>query len=323
MNIEAARGGAVTWGPERTVVEFPFSFAVITGADHKYYSLLIELLDSLIDCAAGKKIPVCVLDFGLEPAQVGQLESRGVRIAIPDWDIAFPDRAKYGSWYKAITARPFLAKHFPGFDVYLWIDSDIWVQDLSAIELYLSVAWSGRLAVTSQIDRSYQSLYKWQRPRFNTLAFREYRRAYGWRVANRLGRNPLVNSGAFALRADAPHWALWQDALTRGLQRSSSALRDQTALNYVVFNDRPPTGLVPAWCNWICIDGTPMWDETSGLLVEPQPPHRPLGLLHLAGPAKNRTFALRTSSGVTVEETFHYSPWRRRRKEILDRAASA
>ncbi|MGH6976466.1 MAG: hypothetical protein ACREED_05505 [Stellaceae bacterium] len=32
-------------------------------------------------------------------------------------------------------AFPFLRRYFPGYDVYLWLDGDTWVQDAEAIEL--------------------------------------------------------------------------------------------------------------------------------------------------------------------------------------------
>ncbi|MGH6976467.1 MAG: hypothetical protein ACREED_05510 [Stellaceae bacterium] len=37
----------------------------------------------------------------------------------------------------------------------------------------------GKLAVTPHFGRSYIRFNKWQRPRFNTLMFREYRKGWG------------------------------------------------------------------------------------------------------------------------------------------------
>ncbi|MGH6976468.1 MAG: hypothetical protein ACREED_05515 [Stellaceae bacterium] len=56
-------------------------------------------------------------------------------------------------------------------------------------------------------------------------------------------------AGIFALRADAPHWELWEKAMRHGLQRQPTLLREQTALNYVIHRDRAPVGLLPDWCN--------------------------------------------------------------------------
>ena len=281
---------------------------IVTGADSNYYELLGDLLNSLRD-TMGPDLPLGILDFGFDKDQRGALEAQGARVVAPGWDFDFPGIEKLPSYYKAYTARPWLPKHFPGYRLYLWLDSDIWVQDAAAIELYLSVARAGKLAITPHIGRSYKSFKKWQRPRFNVPMFREYRANWGWRVANRFGRYPIANCGAFALNGDAPHWALWQ----RAMRPKPTPMWEQTALNYVIHHDRAPTGLLPDWCNWICIDAPPKVDEKTGMLVEPEPPYRPIGLVHLVGPAKSVAFEMETLQGGTVKDFLHYRHWRGRR----------
>ncbi|MGH6976177.1 MAG: hypothetical protein ACREED_04040, partial [Stellaceae bacterium] len=62
----------------------------------------------------------------------------------------------------------------------------------------------------------------------------------------------------------------------------------------------------------ICIDAPPKFDEASQMLVEPEPPYRPIGILHLVGPAKSHKFRLATRRGDTIEAHLHYSYWRGR-----------
>lgn len=283
---------------------------IVTGGDAGFYSLLRDALNSLKD--RGVAAPVGVLDVGLAPEQRRALEADGYRVVEAQWDIDFPARRKFPGHFRALTARPFLRRYFPGHDIYLWLDGDTWVQDAEAIALYFDVAREGKLAIAPHIGRSYISFNKWQRPRFNTLMFREYRRGWGWRIANKLGRHPIAVAGIFALRADAPHWELWERAMRHGLQRQPTLLREQTALNYVIHHDKAPVGLLPDWCNWICIDAPPAFDTASGMLIEPEPPYRPIGILHLVGPAKSHQFKLATRQGGTIEAYLHYSYWRER-----------
>ena len=74
--------------------------------------------------------------------------------------------------------------------MYLWLDADAWLQDWRAVKLYCAAASRGRLAITLEIDRAYKRHYK--RPKFlgMTLLWKPYREAFGWRTADRLGRNP-------------------------------------------------------------------------------------------------------------------------------------
>ena len=280
---------------------------IITGGDANFYPLLRDLLNSLTD--RGVRVPVGILDVGLTSEQRGALKADDYRVVDAQWDIDFPERPRFPGHFRALTARPFLRRYFPGYDVYLWLDGDTWVQDASAIDLYFEVAREGKIAVTPHIGRSYISFKKWQRPRFNMLMFREYRKGWGWRVANKLGRYPIAVAGIFALKADAPHWELWEKAMRHGLQNRPTILREQTALNYVIHQDKAPTGLLPDWCNWICIDAPPKFDEASGMLVEPEPPYRPIGILHLVGPAKSHKFTLATRQGGAIEAYLHYSYW--------------
>jgi len=286
-----------------------FDTLIVTGADRNFYALLTGLVDSIRDNTDGG-IPIGVLDFGLEAEQRGILERRGLNVVTPGRDF---DGREHDTWVgntQALTVRPFLPRYFPGYEIYLWIDADVWVQDASAIDLYLSVARANRLAITPHIGRSYKSFKKWPRPRFNTLMFREYRKGWGWRTANELGKYPIANAGVFALKADAPHWELWR----RAMAGRPTRMWDQTALNYVIHHDKAAVGLLPDWCNWIAIDAPPKMDEVNGMLVEPEPPYRPIGMIHLVGPAKSLRFQLETLKGGRMECPLTYAYWRAQRR---------
>jgi len=59
-----------------------------------------------------------------------------------------------------MTARPYLPKHFPGHAVYLWIDADAWVQDDTVLDIFVSGARRGMLAVVPEVDRGYWTIHK-------------------------------------------------------------------------------------------------------------------------------------------------------------------
>ena len=186
--------------------------AIIVSSDANYFDLLMGTVNSLRERAGGLDVDLCILDVGLTAEQVNHLRDLATSVVSVDWEFDFPGRDKTPGYFKAMTSRPYLPRHFPGYDLYMWIDSDAWVQDASVLETYLRSAAAGQLAVVPEIDRGYTMFYKRPRPYHRRLSHRMYRWAYGWRIADRLGRNPILNSGAFALRGDAPHWQLWQAA---------------------------------------------------------------------------------------------------------------
>jgi hypothetical protein len=288
---------------------------ICTAADAPYFPLLEGLVRSLAAGPLSSRLPLGVLDLGLSAEQQAWLASQGATLVSPGWDVDFPGREQAPAFYRAMTARPFLPRYFPGYGIYLWIDSDAWVQDDSVLGIYLAAAATGKLAIVPELDRGYWTMYK--PPKLWTQNHKVFAWGYGVKAGYRLGRNPILNSGVFALAGDAPHWPLWAEAHRRALQRRrwrppasdpfKFFLAEQTALNYVVFADRQPMTLLPAPCNWFCGKGTPRWDSERRRVVEPHAPYQTLGIIHLAGKGmKERVWTLDTVTGGQVTTRLSY-----------------
>jgi hypothetical protein len=279
---------------------------ICSAADSAYFPLLRDAVLS-VRVLSGE-VPIGVLDLGLQPEQLDWLGAARVRVVHPGWDVDFPGRAQMPETFKAQVARPFLPRHFAAYDMYVWLDADAWLQDWRAIEMYVAAAGRERVAITLEIDRAYKRHYKRPKLLGFTLAWKCYREAFGWRVADRLGRNPIANVGVFALHRDAPHWDHWARIMTQVLQRTRFFFAEQIALNYAIFGDRLPANFLPAYCNWAVGDAAPAFDAERGLLVEPCAPHEVLGVVHLAGrEQKNKIFRLDRLDGGTVETSLRYS----------------
>jgi len=279
---------------------------IVSGADSAYFPLLRDLVLSVRE--QYRDAAIGILDVGLDPGQREWLGNRVTHLVHPGWDIDFPGRAYTSETRKAQFARPFLPRHFPGYETYLWVDADAWLQDRRIVTLYVEAARGGKLAIVPEIDRAYKRHYK--RPKLFglTLTWKNYRQAFGWRVADRLGRNPMVNCGVFALRGDAPHWQIWGRIMERVAQRTRFFFVEQTALNYAIFAEHLPVDFLPAYCNWMPGDAPPMFDAERGLFVEPFSPHEVIGIMHLAGPVqKTHVFRLDRLDGGTIATSLRYS----------------
>ena len=294
------------------------NFTIVCAADRNYFDLLKGLIDSIQDKPEGQSVPISVLDLGFTEEQRSWLDTWVAHRVEPTWDFDVPAKFEAPSHFRALLARPYLPRYFPGYDVYHFIDADAWVQDWSAVEIYVEAARSGKLAITPQIDRAYNTNYKRPKRLGRTQNFKSFKWSYGWKTADRLGRNPILNAGIFALAHDAPHWSLWADAIKRALNRKTLLPRkgwpllhfklvEQTALNSVVFGDKAPAAFLPATCNWFCALAAPMADTQSGLLVEPNEPFTPLGIIHLAGEDfQNHDFTLKTTTGGQITTRLRY-----------------
>jgi hypothetical protein len=251
----------------------------ITGGDAAYFELMRDCIGSLRATAEGRSIALGVLDCGLRSEQQAWCRAQGATLVVPQWDFEFPGRAKLKDGYKALTARPFLPRYFPGFDLYLWIDGDCWVQQGDALALFLRAARTGALAVAPEIHRSMRH-YRHAWKEFSSVNGAAYEACFGTAVAERLIRYPLINAGVFALKTDAPHWAGWADLLGEALQRSTD-MTDQITLNVLVYDKGFACEPLPSRCNWPVHHATPFWHVDRALFVEPAMPYDPLGILHL------------------------------------------
>ena len=167
--------------------------AIVISSDANYFDLLMGTVRSLQDRAPGVGADICILDVGLTADQVAILKDMAASVVTVGWDMDFPGRDHTPGYFKAMVSRPYLPAHFPGYETYMWIDSDAWVQDPSVISLFLDAAASGALAIVPEIDRGYSAHYKRPRPYWRRPSHRMYRWAYGWKVADRLGRVIIGN----------------------------------------------------------------------------------------------------------------------------------
>jgi hypothetical protein len=259
------------------------SAIVIFACDARYFALACELLESIQSALPTRPMDLGMLDLGLLPEQRRHFANAGVQIVTPDWDIPGIRLPADQNWYKAMTSRPFLPRHFPHHDILMWLDSDCWVQRGEALELFLRGAERYGFAIVPELHRSYYLHYR------GTGALVQHRQAYeqafGPQDAARLIQLPILNSGAFAARRTSATWGLWAQLCQRAMSRGPTKHSEQAALNAALYRQNGvPFHPLPASCNWICPLSRPLWDSESNQFVEPVLPHEPLGLIHLCNP---------------------------------------
>lgn len=282
-------------------------FVIVTAGDDNYIDILLGLLRSIRAHPQGADAPVTALDLGFSDANRARLGEMGVRCVRPDWDYPFTEA--YPEFFKAMVSRPHLPKYAGDAETIIWLDADVWVQDWGAIDLLLQGADEAGFAIVPELDRSYTPFYNGE-PYVNHQ-FYWYKTCFDEAVARKICFYPLLNCGVFAARANAPHWKAWADRLADSLSRAVLFVSEQTALNVALRLDDLPLSLMPASCNWICFRSQPMCSPDGALLLDPHPPHAPLGIIHLAGykhTQKDRLFTLRTPRGDAVERPLIYTP---------------
>jgi hypothetical protein len=181
-----------------------------------------------------------------------------------------------------------LPNYFPGFKKYLWIDADAWVNTWETIDLYFKACENKKLAISTSADRSYGRVLRaeWFFGSLAKIKSQNYKHAkssgFSEKIAREVALKPHLNIGVFALEAEAPHWEMWQINLKKALNSGRIWGSEQIAMNITIYHNNYDVEILPAYCNWILIDGI-KYDKKTKKLVEPYLPNHEIGIVHFAG----------------------------------------
>lgn len=270
---------------------------IVTASDSRFMPFLRGMLASIAGPLARPDTALACFDIGLAPQDRAWLEARGALLAAPHAHLGVQPAGLPASLLSFL-ARPFLPAYFPGFDVYVWIDSDVWLQDEGVFDSYVAGALASGMAITHERTPAYRF-----QPWLLGWTTKHFLLGYGGADTVHLLLRRHVNAGFFAIRADAPHWHHWARRYQAAIARTGALVpHDQFALNQALYGrpwagSRLTTTFLEPGCNWICDRGVPMWNDQDHAFCEPRAPWRPIGAMHLAGPAKRTAYTIRRTGG--------------------------
>lgn len=276
---------------------------IVSAADSGYFPMLLNLLTS-IECSPDlADTVVAVFDLGLSEQDRAFLAGRSVRLLQPRGHFGL-DIEGEKPVVPALLVRPFLEDYLPDFDCFIWIDADAWVQDADTVRALEAGARRSGLSLVHEREPT----YGW------TLELRGWvtkhcLQGYGLVDGMRMLSRPMLNAGVYAVRRGAPHVELWREQFRRVIERTGRVVpHDQFSLNAVVWLDRPETDILEPKHNWICNRSLPCWDPHRRLFCTASKPHRPLGIVHLAGHLKTGVVEVKTVDGRRRNLRLHVDP---------------
>ena len=293
---------------------------IISLADSNYFLLLNELIDSIKRFKESKEIEIWILDAGLEDKQKEKKKKKVDFIESADWDIKVPEaKVKGKEWLKSQVSRAFLPKYFPGYEKYIWIDADAWVNSWYPIKLLLKGCENNKLSIVSSADRAYGRVLRaeWVFRSFARIKSQNYKHAkssgFSETIARQVALKPHLNIGVFALQANSPHWEIWQKNLKKALSSGKVWGSEQIAMNITIYSDGLDVEILPAYCNWTLIEAL-KFDKIRNTLVEPYLPNHEIGIVHFAGKNndqirnnKNFVSKIETLDGDIIDKKLRFS----------------
>ena len=298
---------------------FMSSTIIVTGANNVYEASVRNLLASIrasgFDCDFG------IIDGGLSEPFRQQVLDQGCRIHPVELTGSLREAAQnVPHGWKVALAKPHIRDLFTGYQTYIFLDADTWVQQRFALDYLRTYSAEGRLAIVSQRSR----FHEWDAARGNGVEFNfagQPIRANWYTMFSRksklsksdkrlLASNPILNAGVFALQAGAALWDDWQNTVVeavKALPRGRQYAADQIGLGLAVYRKGAPLSLLPETCNWMSV-----WrfDVHAGLFTQTQPPFDPVGILHLAGiNADDTRQPVMMPDGSSMEMDLGYDAW--------------
>lgn len=262
---------------------------IASASSAEYFHFLQGMVLSVRDKPQSRDIHISLYDLGMTPEQLAWLGSHVNNIVKPEWEYGLTASDGMRDPFRAILAKPLLPKYFPGYDIYMHLDADAWVQDWSAVEAYLEGASKAALAITPEINRAYLANYT-SSGEFHDFIVELYAGTWGEDYAKKYCYYPILNAGVFAMPKESPIWGLWAENIRVSLAKSHHHCIEQAALNLAVFDhpdlfhfatsDKRNIQFLPAVCNWLCHQSLPMFDKKLAAFVEPFLPHEKLGIIH-------------------------------------------
>lgn len=260
---------------------------IITGGDARYFPILQELIASIRRFPALSQITIGCIDGGLTDAQRDSLQQQNILVRAPRLFSNVSQRALRKRPNLAIElSKMWLNELFPEFDTLAWIDADAWVQNHNAVELLFNAAEQEQpsLAIVPELFLHKPFRLRWTPlplAQVRSILYKNARLArLPRKICRSIGVRPTLNGGVFSLSRSAPHWARLQQWQTIVLKHGKIFSSGQLSLALTSYHDRFKTSFLPSSCNYL---GPWLIDTQTNQLCEATFPHKPVGIVHLAG----------------------------------------
>ena len=291
---------------------------IVSSADSKYFFLLKELFLSLDKSGILSDYQFSILDTGLTEEQKFFFLDNSVIIKEAIWNTSVPKFKILGrDNLKTQVARAYLPDYFEDYKLYIWLDADMWLNDIKSFNLYEKGAFNNKLTIVPQSDRAYvknanvEWLFGFPK-KIKTINYKNISKSISKSLGRKYAFHSTLNAGAFAINDNVNIWKCFQKNIKLAAKKGRIFGTDQVALALSIYEDGLPSEFLPAYCNWMCEFNMPKFDNEKSKFVEPYIPNHPIALVHLAGldnirQDKNILSNVETVDGLQIKKSLRYN----------------
>ena len=291
---------------------------IVSSADSKYFFLLKELFLSLDKSGVLSDYQFSILDTCLTEEQKVFFLDNSVIIKEAIWNTPVPNFKILGrDNLKTQVARAYLPNYFEDYKLYIWLDADMWLNDIKSFSLFEKGAFNNKLTIVPQSDRAYvknanvEWLFGFPK-KIKTINYKNISKSISKSLGRKYAFHSTLNAGAFAINDNVNIWKCFQKNIKLAAKKGRIFGTDQVALALSIYEDGLPSEFLPAYCNWMCEFNMPKFDSENGQFVEPYIPNHPIALVHLAGLDdirldKNILSDVETLDGLQIKKSLRFN----------------
>ncbi|MDC1185068.1 glycosyl transferase, partial [Alphaproteobacteria bacterium] len=218
---------------------------------------------------------------------------------------------------KTQVARAYLPDYFQDYKLYIWLDADMWLNDVDSFSFYEKGALNDKLTIVPQSDRAYvknanvEWLFGFPK-KIKTINYKNISKSISRSLGRKYAFHSTLNAGAFAINDNSKIWRCFQKNIKLAARKGRIFGTDQVALALSIYEDNIPSEFLPAYCNWMCEFNMPKFDNDKSQFVEPYIPNHPIALVHLAGlddvrQDRNILSNVETLDGLRIKKSLRYN----------------
>ena len=291
---------------------------IVSSSDSNYFLLLKDLFLSLDKSGILSEYQFAILDTGLLEEQKNFFLDNNVIIKEAIWNAPVPKFKILGrDNLKTQVARAYLPDYFENYKLYIWLDADMWLNDLDSFSFYEKGALNDKLTIVPQSDRAYvknanvEWLFGFPK-KIKTINYKNISKSISKSLGRKYAFHSTLNAGAFAINDNFNIWKCFQKNIKLAAKKGRIFGTDQVALIMMIYEDGFKAEYLPAYVNWLCEFNLPYYDKINNKFIEPYLPHHPIGLIHLAGLDDLRTnkeilYKINAVDGKTIEMSLRFS----------------
>lgn len=287
--------------PSAEVLE---NMCFVTGADSKYFQLMVECIESLRATRIYKDIPVCIFDNGLTEEQKHYFQAELGVTEIFNSSSAI-DKTK-NAYYLQNMIKSRLDLIFEKYKYLFFIDADAWVYNENSIDAYIHMCINSGVGISVDLCAPQNGKFAgFHGCNLNILDESMW-------DENLFNQVPAINSGIFCTVSRSPVLELWRKNIELNYQKGIHVFTEQASLNVAVAQIGV-TQCLSSSNNYFYpiqpavlrngIFHNPNNDEVIGFFHAAGGPNAQIKYLYYPG-----TYAL-DSNGIKTEVSYHYRVW--------------